>query len=84
MMSGKTQDGVPIASRPESRQLSPKEVVPLKMQDAAYLRTMLAIDRKRIEKLRNVVGISAGKGKRILFAENEQEGLSLLCFILMF
>ena len=84
MMSGKTQDGVPIASRPESRQLSPKEVVPLKMQDAAYLRTMLAIDRKRIEKLRNVVGISAGKGKRIVFAENEQEGLLLLCFILRF
>ena len=78
MMSHRTQQGVPIADRPGSQALGIKEIKPLKMQDAAYLRTMRSIERRRIEKLRNVVPGDPSGNKKILFAENEAEGLSRL------
>ena len=76
MMRGHTENGVPIASRPESRVLSVKEAKPLKMQDAAYLRTMRSIERKKIERLQGLVGgFPVDRGK-ILFAEDQEEGIS--------
>ena len=78
MVSHRTKRGVPIADRPGSQALGIKEIKPLKMQDVAYLRTVRSIERRRIEKLRSVVPGSASGHKKILFAENEAEGLSRL------
>jgi U3 small nucleolar RNA-associated protein 11 len=79
MTRQRTENGVPVAERPTSKVLSVKEVRPLKMQDRAYLQTMMGIDRRRIEKLRGVVGGVDGlpRGKKILFAENEEEAREL-------
>jgi len=56
--------------------LSVKEAKPLKMQDAAYLRTMRSIERKKIERLQGLVGgLPVDRGK-ILFAEDQEEGIS--------
>jgi U3 small nucleolar RNA-associated protein 11 len=76
MTRERTQGGVAIADRVGSRSLSIKEVKSLKMQDEAYLRTMRNIERKKIEKLRAVVpGATSKKGGKIVFAENEVEGI---------
>src|SRR5271170_6586396 len=80
MTRQRTENGVPVADRPTSKALSVKEARPLKMQDATYLRTMMGIDRRRIEKLRGVVSVSGGeeeRGKKILFAEHEEEAKAL-------
>jgi U3 small nucleolar RNA-associated protein 11 len=76
MVRERTEKGVAIAERPESKTLSVKEVRPLKMQDASYLRTIRSIERRKIEKLRGMVtnGVT-GKARKILFAENEEEGI---------
>ena len=76
MVHGRTVNGVPVANRPESKALSVKEVRPLKMQDAAYLRTIRNIERRKIEKLREIVPGAPGKNGKILFAENEEEGMA--------
>ena len=74
MTRQRTENGVPVADRPTSKALSVKEARPLKMQDGTYLRTMMGIDRRRIERLRGVVSGGEGeRGKKILFAENEEE-----------
>ena len=74
MVNERTKDGVAIADRPGSKSLGVKEIKPLKMQDGAYLRTMRSIERRRIEKLREVVSSAPVKNGKILFAENEEEG----------
>jgi U3 small nucleolar RNA-associated protein 11 len=81
MVNERTQNGVAIANRPGSKSLSVKEAKPLKMQDSAYLRTMRNIERKRIERLREVVPGTPAKNGRILFAENEIEGIYILICI---
>lgn len=78
MVNERTQNGVAIADRPGSKSLSVKEAKPLKMQDGAYLRTMRNIERKRIERLREVVPGTPIKNGRILFAENEIEGMYIV------
>jgi len=75
MVSHRTKGGIAIANRPGSESLGIKEVKPLKMQDMAYLRTVRNIERRRIEKLQNVVP-EVPVGKKVLFAENEEEGLA--------
>jgi hypothetical protein len=78
MTRQRTENGVPVADRPTSKALSVKEARPLKMQDGTYLRTMMGIDRRRIERLRGVVSAGEGeRGKKILFAENEEEAKML-------
>ena len=77
MTRQRTVNGVPVADRPTSRVLSVKEAKPLKMQDGTYLRTMMAIDRRKIEKLKGVVLGKGGAGKKILFAESEEEARGL-------
>lgn len=76
MTRQRTENGVPVADRPTSKALSVKEAKPLKMQDSTYLRTMMGIDRQRIEKLRGVV-LEGGSAKKILFAENKEEADAL-------
>jgi U3 small nucleolar RNA-associated protein 11 len=76
MVRKRTENGVPIVDRPESRPMSVKQVKPLKMQDAAYLRTVRNIERKKIEKLQSLVPLAStggNKGKN-LFADDEEEG----------
>jgi len=78
MTRQRTENGVPVADRPTSKALSVKEAKPLKMQDGAYLRTMMGIDRQRIEKLRGMVLVDQGmSGKKILFAESKEEADAL-------
>jgi len=74
MVRERTQNGVPLADRPESKSLSVKEVKPLKVQDVKYLRTMRNIERKNIERLKGAMA-GNGTGNKILFAENEEEGM---------
>lgn len=74
MVSGRTENGVPVANRPESRVLSVKEAKPLKMQDVTYIRTMRSIEQKKIERLRPLVSGRPQGNKKILFAENKEEG----------
>ena len=76
MVRERTENGVPIVDRPESKSLSVKEVKPLKMQDAAYLRTVRNIERRNIERLRSLVAADSGSSQKIMFAENEEEGRS--------
>jgi len=77
MVRERTRGGVPVVDRPESKVLSVKEAKPLKMQDVAYLRTMRNIERRNIERLRAVVGASSTDGGKILFAETEEEGITV-------
>jgi U3 small nucleolar RNA-associated protein 11 len=77
MMRERTVDGVAVVDRPGSKALSVGEIIPLKKQDEAYLRTVRSIERGRIGRLRGVVpGETAGK--KILFAADEEEGMSLV------
>jgi U3 small nucleolar RNA-associated protein 11 len=76
MVSQGTRGGIAIADRPSSQSLGIKEIVPLKIQDMAYLRTVRNIERARIAKLKNVVPEVPVGNRKILFAENEDEGLA--------
>jgi U3 small nucleolar RNA-associated protein 11 len=76
MVNQGTRRGIAIAERPGSESLGIKEIMPLKIQDMAYLRTVRNIERSRIEKLKNVVPEIPVGNKKILFAENEDEGLA--------
>jgi U3 small nucleolar RNA-associated protein 11 len=78
MVSQGTRGGIAIADRPSSQSLGIKEIVPLKIQDMAYLRTVRNIERARIEKLKNVVPEVPVGNRKILFAENEDEDLALV------
>lgn len=78
MVNRTTKNGIIVGERLESKSLGVKEIKPLKMQDGAYLRTMRNIERKRIERLREVVPAAPLKNERILFAENEVEGTAFL------
>jgi U3 small nucleolar RNA-associated protein 11 len=77
MVNQRTRGGVAIGDRPGSKSLGTKEILPLKTQDMAYLRTVRNIERARIEKLKNVVPEVPVGNRKILFAENEEEGLAL-------
>ena len=70
MMRERTENGVPVVVR--ERGMSVKDIRPLKKQDGAYLRTLRSIERGNIARLR---GIQKPAGKKILFAENEEEGM---------
>jgi|SRR5579859_3487469 len=76
MMRERTEGGVAIAQRAESRPLSVAEVKPLKKQDGAYIRTMRSIESARIERLKGIVQNVEGnvKPNKILFAGDEGEG----------
>jgi U3 small nucleolar RNA-associated protein 11 len=75
MVRRETRKGIPIAHLGKSMDV--KTVRPLKMQDLAYLRTVRSVERGKVEKLRKVVQGQAF-GKRILFAEDEGEGMCLV------
>jgi U3 small nucleolar RNA-associated protein 11 len=75
MMRERTVNGVAIADRPGSKALGVDEIQPLKKQDGAYLRTMRSIERNKIERLRAQVP-GGTTGKKIIFAEDENEGMS--------
>jgi U3 small nucleolar RNA-associated protein 11 len=76
MTSERTLKGVAVADRPGSQSLGVKDIKPLKMQDATYLRTMRNIERRNIERLRTVVpSVSGKKGTKIVFAEDTEEGM---------
>jgi U3 small nucleolar RNA-associated protein 11 len=75
MVNERTVNGVAVADRPGSKALSVKEVRPLKMQDGAYIRTIRNIERRKFENLRAVVPGVPTKNRKILFAENEEEGM---------
>ena len=75
MVRRHTLKGVPTGPS-HGKEMSVKEVKPLKTQDLAYLRTMRNIERKKIEKLQGMVqGTGSAKGKKIWFAENEKDGI---------
>jgi len=76
MTNERTEKGVAIADRPGSKSLGVKDIKPLKMQDATYLRTMRNIEKRNIDRLRSVVpSVSGKKGTKILFAEDPEEGI---------
>ena len=79
MVHERTQGGVAVVDRPGSQSLSVDEVKPLKVQDVKYLRTMRNIERRNIERLRGTMATS-GEAKKILFAENEDEGMLFFSF----
>jgi U3 small nucleolar RNA-associated protein 11 len=76
MMRERTVNGIAIAERLGSKSLGVNEIRPLKKQDEVYLRTMRSIERNRIGRLKAAVPMNAA-GKKIVFAENEEEGMSL-------
>lgn len=79
MVREHTQGGVAVVDRPGSQNLSVNEVKPLKVQDVKYLRTMRNIERRNIERLRGAMATN-GESKKILFAENEDEGMLFFSF----
>lgn len=76
MTNERTVGGVAVAERMGSKALGVRDVKPLKMQDASYLRTVRSIERRNIERLKSIVPAASegGKGKRIVFAEDAEEG----------
>lgn len=85
MTSSTTRDGgIKVSERPDAGPMSDDVVKLLKTQDAGYVRTQVAIERRAIEKLEGGLGFmdsgSTGKnagvglgGKHTVFVDSEKE-----------
>src|ERR1700737_121257 len=75
MMRERTVNGIAVAERPGSKSMGVDEIRPLKRQDVAYIRTMRSIERNKIGRLRAEVP-GEKVGKKIMFAMDQEEGMS--------
>jgi U3 small nucleolar RNA-associated protein 11 len=83
MARERTKGGVAVVERAESRSLGVKETRGLKAQDVRYLRTVRSIERGRIRRLKDLVGVESQAKGRIVFAEDEGEGTMSLVWRLI-